>query len=254
MQTVNFVILGTQRTGTTLVRTSLSSHPDILCCGEVFLLGKAPYRKDDGYWRFTRRSAFARLESMLGPRRSSRKFLDQLYNRSDYAAVGFKLMLGHYLSRPYIWPMLVEKDVRAILVRRNNSLKTLVSRKTAAESGVYHISKELKVGTAVESWKPRAVTINTETLVSELDAINAEYVRWRERVGDQMPMLEVVYEDYCENTNEWNDRIQKFLGVSRSQMQSDLKKVNPDDLSKVIANYDDVVQTLVKTEYASYLT
>lgn len=249
----NFVILGTQRTGTTLVRTSLSSHPDILCCGEVFLLGRRPYSKSDGYWSYTRLNVKNRVQALLMPRMTTAAYLNQLYSKKEYAAIGFKLMLGHCLARPYIWPLVVDKDVKVILVRRRNSLKTLVSRRTAAESGVYHISRTLGVTSAVESWDARSVTLDPLTLVEDLDSINSEYDRWRSYLEDTTERLDVEYEDYTEDIVAGNKKVLEFLGMRQVPLKSDLKKVNPDDLSQSIANYDEVVQVLENSRYSGYL-
>src|SRR5688500_10261144 len=164
VEPTRFVIAGTQRTGTTLLRTSLSSHPDIDCRGEVFKLGKSPYALPGGYWAFTRQDASHRLEAALFPRRSFRNFLDNLYGQRACRAVGFKLMLNHCTSRPYLWPLIAEHGVKVVLVTRRNVLKTLVSRCAAAVSGVYHVSTSLQAKSAVADWVPRAVKIDSATV------------------------------------------------------------------------------------------
>lgn len=252
-ETANFVILGTQRTGTTLVRTSLNSHPDILCCGEVFLLGKRPYSKADGFWSYSRLNIRNRVRALLSPKKAAADYLDQLYSRPGYAAIGFKLMLGHCLKRPHIWPLLLDKNTKFILVRRRNSLKTLVSRRSASESGVYHISRTLSVGSAVDDWQARGVKLDPTTIIEELDAISRELDAWRTRLTGDIPQIEVVYEDYTRDVGGENERILDFLGVRQLPLTSDLKKVNPDDLGQSIMNYDEVALALKDTRYQEYL-
>src|SRR5688572_8111341 len=179
VEPTRFVIAGTQRTGTTLLRTSLSSHPDIDCRGEVFNLGKSPYVLPGGYWAFARQDASHRLSAAVFPRRSFRNFLDHLYRERACGAVGFKVMLNHCMSRPYLWPLIAEYGVKVILVTRRNVLKTLVSRCAAAVSGVYHVSASLPAKTAVADWKPRTVKINSATVIQELDKIAQEADGWR---------------------------------------------------------------------------
>ena len=252
-RTKNFVILGTQRTGTTLVRTCLSSHSEILCCGEVFNLGKQPYSIDDGYWWYSNLNVKRKLNALLRPQRTTADFLDQLYANNEFSAIGFKLMLNHCLARPYIWPLLVAKDIKGILVRRRNSLKTLVSRRSAAKSGVYHISKTLPAQSAVKAWTGSSVAIDTSTLTNDLDAINSESAAWRSRLNEGIDHIDVVYEEYVGDMNAGNRRILDFLGVRQLPLSSDLKKVNRDDLSELISNYDEVVKVLKDTKYATYL-
>lgn len=252
-ETANFVILGAQRTGTTLIRTSLNSHADILCCGEVFLLGRRPYSKADGFWSYSRLNVRNRIRALLSPKKATADYLDQLYSRPGYAAIGFKMMLSHCLKRPYIWPLLLDKNTKFILVRRRNSLKTLVSRRSASESGVYHISRTLNVGSAVDDWQARGVNLDPATIINELDTISREYDTWQARLTGNIPHIEVVYEDYTQDISGGNERILDFLGVRRLPLTSDLEKVNPDDLGQSIKNYDEVAFALKDSQYEKFL-
>ena len=252
-QTRRFVILGTQRTGTTLVRTCLNSHPDVLCCGEVFKLAKPSYKKPDGLWHYTRRPLARRIGALVNPRGVTADFLDNMYSEAGYKAIGFKLMLSHQISRPYIWPMLEARGVSAIIVRRRNLLKTLVSRRSAAETGVYHVSRELGVKTAVDDWQSKGVALDTATLVADLEAIDAETENWQAKLSAATRTLEIVYEDYASNIDSGNQAMLEFLGVRPMELKSDLKKVNPDDLRRSIRNYDDVASTLRDSRFEAML-
>jgi LPS sulfotransferase NodH len=243
-----FVIAGTQRTGTTLVRTSLSSHPRVLCHGEVFKLGKRPYTQPDGYWAYSRRGLTHRLRSWLSPQRSAATFLDELYAETAHDAVGFKLMLSHCLARPYLWALVRGHAPKVILVRRQNVLKTLLSRLAAAASGVYHVSGDKADAHA----RPAQVRVDTRSLIGDLQAIDSEPEQWRERLGD-MPYLEIVYEDYIRSVKSTNDRVLGFLGVETVDLASDLQKVNVDDLSQLIDNYAEVAAALAATKFARCL-
>jgi Sulfotransferase family len=248
-----FFIAGTQRTGTTLVRTSLSSHKNILCRGEVFLLGNNPYREEGGYWHYTRQSLQNMALALLRPSLSTKHFLDDLYSDTAHSAIGFKLMLNHCLSRPYILPRLFEHNVKAILVCRRNVLRTLVSRRAAADSGVYHVSNSLEKRTAVEHWTAPKIMIDIATLIRDLQAIGAEHQQWESILSTKVERIDVDYERYVRNPAAENSKILQFLGVPHAPLSSDLKKVNPRDLSSHIRNYAEVVATLQNTEYADFL-
>lgn len=248
-----FVILGTQRTGTTLVRTTLASHPDILCCGEVFNLGKKPYSNDDGYWKYSTRTLYQRLRSSLVPRTVTGEYLDQLFSAQTHSAIGFKLMLSHFKARPYTLDLLKNRKIRAILVSRRNALKTLISRRTAAASGVYHVSDSLKVKSAVRKWDAKHINLDCNSLLSDLSGIVNEIDEWRFLLGNSFPIFELVYEDYVQNQNAKNRELQSFLKVIEKSLKSDLKKINPDKLEQLVSNFGDVRQTLNGTEYAQFL-
>src|SRR5215212_5764909 len=90
-----FVIVGTQRTGTTLIRTSLDSHSDLICSGEVFKGGRRPYKELDGYWAYCRATPFNRVRHYVARKRNVREFLSRLLSREGAEAIGFKLMHSH---------------------------------------------------------------------------------------------------------------------------------------------------------------
>lgn len=225
----SFAIFGTQRTGTTLIRTSLSSHPDILCQGEVFNLGKQPYRDEGGYWHYSRQNLGRRVSSMINRTRSTEAYLDQLYDGAGYAAIGFKLMLNQTNRRPYILPLLLRRGIKVILVERRNVLKTLVSRRTASSSGVYHVSQSFRRGSSVTSWTPEKIPLAIDTLISDLDAISAERSRWESKL-ETLERLLIVYEEYTADIQSGNKSMLDFLGVRHVPISSDLQKVNPDRL------------------------
>jgi hypothetical protein len=50
-----------------------------------------------------------------------------------------------------------------------------------------------------------------------------------------------------------NDEVMEFLGVEKMPLASDLKKINPDNLSELVNNFDDVRAALSGTRYEKYL-
>ncbi len=244
-----FIIAGTQRTGTTLLRTSLSSHPEIVCHGEVFKLGKKPYTLTGGYWAFTKRDAAHRLNAALLPRRSCRVFLDLLYEHRHCSAVGFKLMLDQCEARPYLWPLVRRHQVKTILVTRRNLLKTLVSRRTAAATGVYHVSDSLPAKSAVANWVARPVRIEAATVIRDLEMIAEEAVKWR-RSLENLQFMELIYEEYVLDQAYWNSRVLEFLKVPAQELKSDLTKVNPDVLRDLVTNFDEISDVVRQSPYS----
>ena len=248
-----FLIAGTQRTGTTLLRTSLSSHPLITCHGEVFKLGRIPYTLPGGFWAYSRSSFVNRIRTIVSPRRACWDFLSRLYGDQRSRATGFKLMLNQCESMPYLWTLIRRFPVRCILVTRRNCLKTFVSRAAAAASGIYHVSATLPAKSAVKGWVAQPVTLDPDTIIRELDEISSEPVRWRSRLED-VPTLEIAYETYVYHQSTCNDRVLDFLAMPRQPLSSDLKKVNPDRLSESIANYDEIADLVGKSPYAFCLS
>lgn len=185
-----------------------------------------------------------RTQSILRPAASAASFLDHLYSSTEIRALGFKLMLNQCQERPYVWQELVRKNVKAILVSRRNALKTLVSRRAAAKSGVYHIR---------EGWEAPKVRINTRNLLRKLVRIEEEQAMWKSMLDGHLEYVEVVYESFLSDLTGESNTILRFLGVRELDLASKLKKVLPDELANVIANYDDVRKTLEGTPFEDFL-
>jgi hypothetical protein len=176
-------------------------------------------------------------------------YLNELYGVQACAAIGFKLMLSQCLSKPFIWPLIVGCGAKAILVTRRNVLKTLVSRRAAATSGVYHVSPSLPAKSAVANWVPRPAFIDPTTVIDDLDKIANEPLEWKRRLGG-VEFVELIYEEYVQDLPRWNTVALDFLGVSRQLLGSDLRKVNPNDLQDVVSNYDQIAEIVRKSRYS----
>jgi LPS sulfotransferase NodH len=190
---------------------------------------------------------------LLAPRSTIESYLRQLYRETAYAAIGFKLMLNQCLARPYIVELLRGLGVRVILVRRSNLLKTLVSRKAAESSGVYHVSKSLDSDSAVTAWRAEGVYINTACLLGELDAIKQENETWLRILDSRFQILHVHYEEYIADPASGNASLLDFLEIEASGLRTDLEKVNPDNLRQAITNYEDVHRALQGTRYLAMM-
>ncbi len=242
-----FVVLGTQRTGTTLVSTSLNSHPKVKCLGEAFkaFLPRGDVDvADSGYRRYWSSSLGRRCAHYLRRERSVRTFLDELYGGTDCAAVGFKLMFNQLRQAPAILDYFEEHAVRCINVYRDNILKTLVSRLSARATGVFH---------ATEKKARPKVTIQTAGLIERLTALEAEKTRWRDLVGERLPMMRVSYEDFVRDRDVCGRQVLEFIGVAPQPLDSRLSKLNPDHLRDIVDNYEEIAALLASTPFARYL-
>lgn len=243
-----FVILGTQRTGTTLVSTSLNSHPQVKCLGEAFKAfmprGEVDV-EDSGYRRYWRASLWRHCTHYAQRRRSVRTFLDELYGGTQYAAIGFKLMFNQLKQAPAILDYFEEHAVRAVNVYRENILKTMVSRLSARATGVFH---------ATERKARPKVTIPIAGLIERLARLEEDQIRWRELVGERLPMMRVSYEEFVRDSDARGRQVLEFIGVTPQPLASQLFKLNPDRLRDIVENYDEIAAALAATAFARYLS
>lgn len=245
MKPVKFAVVTAQRTGSTLVITTLDAHPSISAHGEVFKLkspeGKHPIRGEWGYLFWIRQAPVSRwIGHYLFRSINTRRYLDRLFEEDASPVVGFKIMLNQLGRFPGVLDYLVENQFRIIHVVRRNYLKTYLSRMTARARGAYHSEKALKT---------TKVAINVDTLRAKLTRIKRDHETWHDLLHDKLPYMEFVYEDFLADPEGQLRRVFDFVGQDYVPVQSNLVKVNPDSLSEIIENYAAVAAELSGTEF-----
>lgn len=243
-----FAIAGVQRSGTTLITTSLNSHPDIRCEGELFKM--LPPRgtvdvKDSGYRTHLQTSFRLRVEDLLWRRRSVYRYLDQFYLAAGWKAAGFKLMRNQLFARrfPMVSDYLVERQVSVIHVIRENVLKVYLSRLGARRRRTFH---------STQSQREPALFVPVTNLESELSAIEKQTAELRTFFEGSVPYLAITYEQYMANPEGEAQRMLEFLGVPAARLQSFLVKLNPDKLSELVENLNEVRQCLRDTRFEGF--
>jgi LPS sulfotransferase NodH len=247
-----FVVLGTQRTGTTLIRTSLDSHSDVRCHGELFVVGRwphrftreRPYTLPDGYWSYRQSSIAARVGSVLTPSREVIRFLDRLYSCDDIAAVGFKLMLTEARRFPQVVDYLKERKVPAIHILRRNLLETLISRRVARATGVYHRTDGEQPGESARPNVEPRVRFDASQLARAIQALSNEDQAWQDLIYGHIPVHRVHYEDFVLAGQVESDKMLRFLGVEPHPLSSPLRKVVTSDWRRLVADPQMVEDTL----------
>lgn len=242
-----FVIVGTQRTGTTLVRTSLNSHSRIRCSGEVFKTRPPPYKEPDGYWAYCRSDRMAWLKKAMTRRAHIYGFLNGLLTDGRVNAVGFKLMFSHARRYPEVVQYIRETALKVIHVERRNSLKTLLSREIAKATGVYH-----RIGDG-PGRSATPVRLDPRTIVARLDAIGLEGDTWRTLLTGGLEVHSITYEDFVAGQDAQSRALLAFLGVDYEPLRSELSKVNPTDPKLMIENYDEIAEVLKDTRHVCFL-
>lgn len=242
-----FVICGTQRTGTSLLDSSLNAHPSIRCYSEVFLFSKGRGGKIEGsYRKFLNKKPLARKVGDIINRSSLvEQYLDELFVMNNAQATGFKLMLGQIKKFPSIADYLRSHDVSAIHIVRENVLKTYISRLTAKKRKLYHVKNNVKV---------EKVCLPITKLQRELGLIELENEQWKHYLT-KVQTIEVHYEDILKDRAELMTEVQEFIGVDcETDLPSQLTKINPDTLEDVIENYEQVKQALSGSAYEKHLS
>ena len=241
-----FVIAGTQRTGTSLIESTLDSHPDIRCLSEVYIFRKGHGKSTEGSYRqfINQRRFVRRIAHHIARPLLVRAHLDQLYQSYDVKATGFKFMLSQARHFPETTHYLQENQVKILHVVRENVLKTLASRIAAKTRKLYHSEGTVEV---------EKIYIPPRRLLKRLEKIQDETRQWRQ-IALGNPYVEVSYESFLADREQALKNSLEFIGVEYgASMFSTLRKINPDKLSDVIKNFDEVTRLLVGTKYEIFL-
>ncbi len=246
MARVNFLILTTQRSGSTLLRTSLDSHPEIRCFGEIFLRDYAGDRSFSVHSRHVEERNFLALIS-----RSQRvyRFLDEFFSDGGDGAIGFKFMYNLASYRPYNFPMVMDyarkKQVRVIHLIRENTLNSCLSRQFAESTRIYHAENVLEqIG----------VRINIPQLLKHMKLVETRKAKWRLKLN-RFICLEVSYEEFVKKKDTVSSRILEFLDVNADvNLVSPLKRIRTASLADTVENYAELERAIFAAGYGRFLS
>ncbi len=239
-----FVILATQRTGSSWVGQMLGSHPAVGMSFELF----EPRGTREQYFEehFRRRAAH---HNALNRARLCFGFLNELFaSRPELDAVGFKLMYSHVKTNPAVVAYIALHRVRVIHLVRSNLLDILVSRDTARARGRYHSDGDGSV-------KEVVVELDPASVVERLTALERQGKLMRRALAvTRTQTREVSYENLLAEPARFEDLL-RFLGVAEPdrELTAELQKINTSGKRAVVSNYDAIESTLRGTRFAGFL-
>lgn len=246
-----FVLMSTQRTGSTWVTDMLNSHPAIAAYTELFLqagVGMPDWciYKDTVYWSTYYRQMKSSGQGALRPRLLFR-YLDELYRKHpDKQATGFKLMYGQAFRLPETLAYVRSRRVSVVHLTRHNTLDIVLSDMAKSSRGMAHARTETSVPTV-------QLNVDIPAMLHEMRRLE----RHRRMAGLLLrhlgvPCHELVYEDLVADPAVMN-RCIEFLGLEQVPLASSLKKMNTQSHRDLLANYADVRLALAATPFASML-
>lgn len=226
-----FILLSTQRSGTTLLSEYLDSHNDIYMGKELFKTSGEGRNKDvDSY----------HAEEPVNT------FLDRYYRSrlKGVKACGFKIMMDQIDKYPEVLMYIKKNNIPCIYLKRNNILDTAVSRLIARQRKIYHIDKAI-------SLEPENIDI--QLLIKELNTLDTTCAKLQE-ISSQLNVKNVSYDDLVRNKNTTLTEILDFLNISqKSTLNTTLQKINPTDLQFSVRNYAEIEKAIQNTKYNCYL-
>jgi hypothetical protein len=233
LTTRGFIIYGQSRSGSTLLKELLNSHPDITCDGELLTMG----------WKYLDHPLTIKLIS---------KYPYPYFNlrrlRSGSPVYGFKFMIFNSRKPGKVLQHLVRNHWKLIHIHRNNILKQSLSNIIAKETRHWH----LKEGESPPDYR---LEIPPEKLLGELNTRKI----WSERGNrflEGIPHLRLDYESDLEEEENWSRtaaRLFSYLDLEYQPVSSRINKTDPRPYREVISNYDDLITSLEKSNYGHLL-
>jgi len=231
-----FVIITSQRTGSTLLVKSLDASPDIFTAGEIFYEGPGIHHPEHQYpYRLWGSRVLAKSVGFFFRRKCAERHAQEFYATAgqDAKAVGFKLMVSQLRRRNYLLQTLTEAGAKFVFLVRRDTFATALSHVRARASGIYHADR-------VMSGLP---LLQVDASISEFCDVVESCIRDKAQVYDlhrEYGGLLVEYEDLIGKWDETVSLIGATLGLPGLRVRKVLQRVGDNALELRIRNLDEL--------------
>lgn len=256
------IIFATQRTGTTLLRSIINTHPKVKVYGELFL---DKHTHMDGSYFTWLKDQISQDTSLAIP---SEKNVYTLYTKylqflkdisSGYESLVFdcKYNSSHIFNSslhdvfdmPNIIKFAMKENLPIFHIQRTNLLANLVSSLLTNANQVWATEDITRI-------KVKSVTINTKSLIKNLENREKTNEFYISKLINYPNTIFIKYENMIENgkvDKQLLKEISRKLNVSNefNPVPQILKIQEP--LEKSIFNYKDVCKILENTKYETFL-
>lgn len=238
-----FIILGTARTGSTMLWSYLNSHPNILC-----LRGVYGSTNKINFGKFYGELPEEYHSSELIKLRNERpiEFLEN-YVWKEYSkpfkAVGFKYFYDHdrHLSNKeeVISYFKTNRAVKFLHLKRDNLLATMFSYKRAL---------------AQQQWTKANTDFRTSITVQECNDYFQQILKIQNQFDELFSdrTLKVSYDNLLKATERTLQEVLDFIGVKAISLTTETNNNRETKLSDCITNYTELKTHFKSTDYAKY--
>ena len=234
------MILGTARTGSSLLWSYLNSHPDILCMRGVF--GSTNKINFGKYYQDLDEEVISPelvRERNKHPVQFIEKYVFKPYSK-PYNAVGFKFFYNHNRH-------LIDKDAVIDYFIKNQDIKFIHLKRRNLLATLYSYKKSL----AQNKWTTSNSDFQIQLSIVECEGYFHEIKRQQERFDNLFAdrTLQIIYEDLIVRTYKILSDIQEFVGVSPANLLTDMVKNENKELRQVITNFDELQSHFKESEF-----
>jgi len=221
---MRFIILATQRTGSTLLVSYLKCHENTPCYGELFQGIKTPRLSVPRY-----------IEWKRFYRKNIKRYIDNHLPENG----GFKLMYGQLDRYPELRELLIHRNTFIIHLQRKNLLRRYVS---------LQLAKEFNKWSNKEKPEFRSIKLNPLQTLQALIKTNQQ-VKSHQTFKETNSYMDIFYEDVSKTPKIVLDKIWNQLGELPVCFSTNLVKQNPYPLKSMLINFHDVKNILAGTPF-----
>ncbi len=185
--------------------------------------------------------------------RSVNDILNRIYSHMPkrIKAVGFKIFYYHPFddNSGKIWNELSNmKELYIIHLKRRNILRAITSKKVAYKTNLW----------ANRKWWNKTLKLENKQVSFTKEELNKGFIetqKWEKdycEIFKNQKILDVYYEDLVSNPEKTFGRISNFLGVHYLKSETTFKKQNPEKLSELIINYNELKMAFKNTEWSHF--
>lgn len=255
-QTKKFILLSTQRSGSSWVIDLLNSHPEIRAMSELFL----GYETESGRPRW---AGDTNILMWIPYTAKHRQFFHRIaryglyfkylneevfYPRPGYRAIGFKLMYDQMRQHSMLFAYIKSHRVAIVHLIRRNHLDVVLSEKASHLRKMHH----MKTGGEVP---PIKLTVDPAELLVALEEKDRNLRKAQHTYAHLgLPYTELYYEDLLKDVSRINDVLDFLIpNIRMVNLSSSLRKLNPIEHRNIITNYPEIRTALSETKFCSLL-
>lgn len=241
-----FIILTTQRSGSTWLMDMLDNHPNIKVYNELFL-----NMDNKSKWADPNQPIFYNYKKTTPGKRPWKtiKYLNNLYTYDgQYDVIGFKLMYDQLFRNPEILINLVADGYKIVHLVRENPIDVMVS---------YALAQQHKRFFSEQKVENKRLHLDPQAFKKEVEKQDFK-VRLARILVAILPnsVLNITYDELRQDKDGTLNQITQFLGVPSVEktegVESILKKLNQKSHPETIDNYAEVKAVFEGTKFTQY--
>jgi hypothetical protein len=252
-----YIILGTERTGSSYLVELLKSHPSVISFSELFMDNCSSFN----YLGYPHHADI----KLINYRNDHPvEFLENLVYKpykKNIAAVGFKLFYSqaHNNKLETVWDYLNGlNDLKIIHIQRSNTFHSFVSSKIALKEGaskypgwVIKEIQQLNMGIFMQqpgNYEKTLIEIDYQECLNYFEKVKAEKAYYSKYFINHF-VLDLYYEDLLVNVDRECEKLCRFLHLSNVPLKTFAEKQINVPIKEIVKNYNELKNSFEGSEW-----